>query len=48
MDDLRLKVVASGQLVTLTACPVCGALVVDVGLHRVWHAERDRLITAKP
>jgi hypothetical protein len=42
MDELRLKVVASGQLVTLAVCPTCAAVVADVDVHRTWHA------TAKP
>jgi hypothetical protein len=38
---LRLKVVASGQLVTLFICPVCAAIVADVETHRRWHERAE-------
>jgi hypothetical protein len=39
--ELSLKVVASGQLVTLFICPVCAAIVADVETHRRWHERAE-------
>jgi hypothetical protein len=39
MDELRLRLLAGGQLVTLIVCPKCAAVVTNIDLHRTWHAE---------